>query len=105
MRKGLIAAAIAVFAFAVVGSGALAKSEAAASPAQVAACTNVSLGLNTVLTGAAAFLGQEQLSWTRFAVSKYNARRGRGSRSSPTTRSSTPRRRAPVRSGSCRTRT
>ena len=72
MRKGLIASAIAVFAFAVAGSGALAKSEAAASPAQVAACTNVSLGFLGPLTGPAAFLGQEQISWLRFGAQKYN---------------------------------
>lgn len=72
MRKGLIAAAVAVFAFAALGTAALAKTEAAASPAQVAACTNVSLGFVGPLTGPAGFLGQEQISWLRFEVQKYN---------------------------------
>lgn len=44
MTKGLIAAAVAVLAFAAIGTAALAKTEEAAAPAQLAACTNVSLG-------------------------------------------------------------
>jgi branched-chain amino acid transport system substrate-binding protein len=72
MRRGLIATAVAVLAFAVVGTAAVAKTEVAVSAAQVSACTNVTLGVNAPLTGPAGFLGQEQLSWARFAVSKYN---------------------------------
>lgn len=72
MRKGLIAAAIAVLAFAAIGTAALANSEEAAAPAQLAACTNVSLGFLGPLTGPAGFLGQEQISWLRFGVQKYN---------------------------------
>ncbi len=72
MRKGLIAASVAVLAFAAVATAAVAKTEAAASPAQVAACTNVSLGFLGPLTGPAGFLGQEQISWLRFGVQKYN---------------------------------
>jgi branched-chain amino acid transport system substrate-binding protein len=72
MRKGLIASAIAVLAFAVVGTAAVAKTGSTASPAQVAACTNVSLGFLGPLTGPAAFLGQEQVSWLRFGVQRYN---------------------------------
>lgn len=73
MRKGLIAFAVAVLAFAVVGSAAVAKTEESATSAQVAACTNVSLGFLGPLTGPAAFLGQEQVSWLRFGAQKYNA--------------------------------
>jgi branched-chain amino acid transport system substrate-binding protein len=76
MRRGLIAAAVAVLAFAVAGTAAVAKTEKSVTAAQLAACTNVSLGVNAPLTGPAGFLGQEQLSWARFAVSKYNAARG-----------------------------
>jgi branched-chain amino acid transport system substrate-binding protein len=76
MNKGLIAAAIAVFAFAVVGTAAVAKTGGTASPAQVAACTNVSLGFLGPLTGPAGFLGQEQLSWLRFGIQKYNKAEG-----------------------------
>jgi branched-chain amino acid transport system substrate-binding protein len=72
MRKGLIAAAIVMFTFAVVGTGAVANTGGTASHAQVAACTNVSLGFVGPLTGPAAFLGQEQVSWLRFAAQKYN---------------------------------
>jgi branched-chain amino acid transport system substrate-binding protein len=76
MRKALIAAAIAVFAFAAVGSTAVARTGGTASPAQIAACTNVSLGFLGPLTGPAAFLGQEQVSWLRFGVQKYNRANG-----------------------------
>jgi branched-chain amino acid transport system substrate-binding protein len=76
MRKALIAAAIAVFAFAAVGSTAVARTGGTASPVQIAACTNVSLGFLGPLTGPAAFLGQEQVSWLRFGVQKYNRANG-----------------------------
>ena len=71
MRRGLVAAALAVLVAAAVASAAVAKptSEAAS---RSAACTNVSLGFLGPLTGPAAFLGQEQLSWLRFAAQKYN---------------------------------
>jgi branched-chain amino acid transport system substrate-binding protein len=42
---------------------------AAATPRS---CTNVRLGFMGPLTGPAAFLGQEQVSWLRYAVSVYN---------------------------------
>jgi branched-chain amino acid transport system substrate-binding protein len=72
MRKGLIAASLGLFAAAVLVTSALARSEATATPAQLAACTNVSLGFIGPLTGPAGFLGQEQISWLRFGVQKYN---------------------------------
>jgi branched-chain amino acid transport system substrate-binding protein len=76
MRKGLIAVALVVLAVAAVVTAAVSKTTASAAPAQLAACTNVSLGTNYPLTGPAGFLGQEQMSWTRFAVSKYNQANG-----------------------------
>jgi branched-chain amino acid transport system substrate-binding protein len=76
MRRGLIATAIAVLVFAVAGTAAVAKTEATASAEQIAACTNVSLGFLGPLTGPAAFLGQEQVSWLRFGVQKYNRANG-----------------------------
>ena len=76
MRKGLIAASLGLLAAAVIATSALAKSETAAAPAQVAACTNVSLGFLGPLTGPAAFLGQEQISWLRFGAQKYNQENG-----------------------------
>jgi branched-chain amino acid transport system substrate-binding protein len=72
MRKGLIASAVAMLAFAVMAAAGSAKTEEAATASQVAACTNVTLGFLGPLTGPAAFLGQEQLSWHRFAVQRFN---------------------------------
>jgi branched-chain amino acid transport system substrate-binding protein len=72
MRKAVLAATLAVVAAAGFVSAAVGSTAGPASPAQVAQCTNVSLGVLAPLTGPAAFLGQEQLSWVRFAVSKYN---------------------------------
>ena len=72
MRKGLIAASLGLLAAAAIVTSALARSEATATPAQLAACTNVSLGFVGPLTGPVAFLGQEQISWLRFGVQKYN---------------------------------
>jgi branched-chain amino acid transport system substrate-binding protein len=76
MRKGLFAAMLGLLAAAVIATAALAKSEGSASPTQLAACTNVSLGFLGPLTGPAAFLGQEQISWLRFGVQKYNKANG-----------------------------
>jgi len=75
MRRGLIAAAIAVFASAAVVTAAVAKTSGPAELAQ-ADCTSVSLGFLGPLTGPAGFLGQEQLSWLRFGVQKYNTANG-----------------------------
>ncbi|HSG14560.1 MAG TPA: branched-chain amino acid ABC transporter substrate-binding protein [Gaiellaceae bacterium] len=76
MRKGLIAAVLAVVASAMVVTAAVAKTSAPAASAQVAECTNVSLGFLGPLTGPAGFLGQEQLSWLKFGAQKYNKARG-----------------------------
>jgi len=76
MRRGLVAAALAVLVSAAVAASAVANTSAPAASAQVAACTNVSLGFLGPLTGPAGFLGQEQLSWLRFGVQKYNKDKG-----------------------------
>jgi branched-chain amino acid transport system substrate-binding protein len=76
MRKGLIAAGLALLAAVAVVTAAVAKPAAQATPAQIAACTNVSLGFLGPLTGPAGFLGQEQVSWLRFGVQKYNRENG-----------------------------
>jgi branched-chain amino acid transport system substrate-binding protein len=76
MRKGLIVTALAVLGSAAVVTAAVAKPAAQATPAQVATCTNVSLGFLGPLTGPAGFLGQEQLSWLRFGVQRYNSAEG-----------------------------
>lgn len=72
MRRGLIAALVGVVAAAMLVTTAVAKTSSPASASQVAACTNVSLGFLGPLTGPAGFLGQEQLSWLKFGVDKYN---------------------------------
>jgi branched-chain amino acid transport system substrate-binding protein len=72
MRRGLIAAALAALASAAVVTAAMAGPSQPAAPAQVAACTEVSLGFLGPLTGPAGFLGQEQISWLKFGVDKYN---------------------------------
>jgi branched-chain amino acid transport system substrate-binding protein len=76
MRKGLIASALAVLVAAVVASTAVARTAEPAAASQLAQCTNVSLGFVGPLTGAAAFLGQEQLSWLRFGVEEFNKKNG-----------------------------
>ena len=83
MRKGLIAASLGLLAAAVIVTSAFAKSEATATPAQLASCTNVSLGFVGPLTGPAGFLGQEQISWLRFGVQKYNRASGTRFKVSP----------------------
>ncbi len=52
-----------------VNTSAAAPSAAGAS---TVACTSASIGIAAPLTGPAAFLGQEQLSWTQFAVQRFN---------------------------------
>lgn len=76
MRRGLIATAIAVLASATVVAAAVAKTAVPAAPSQIAECTDVSIGALAPLTGPVAFLGQEQLSWEKFAVSEYNRTNG-----------------------------
>lgn len=76
MRRGLIAASLAVLAAAAVVTAAVANTAGPAGPAQLAQCSNVSLGFLGPLTGPAGFLGQEQLSWLRFGVQKYNKANG-----------------------------
>jgi branched-chain amino acid transport system substrate-binding protein len=76
MRRGLIAAAIAAIAAAMVVTAAVAKPSETASAEQLAQCTNRSLGFLGPLTGPAGFLGQEQLSWLRFGVDRYNRNNG-----------------------------
>lgn len=76
MRKGLVAAALAALVAAAIAATAVANPAAPQASAQLAACTNVSLGFLGPLTGPAGFLGQEQLSWLRFGVQKYNKAQG-----------------------------
>ena len=105
MRKVLIAAGLAVLASAAIVTAAVAKPSAESGAASLASCTNVSLGVNAPLTGPAGFLGQEQLSWAQFAVSKYNKQYEHEVQDRPgRLRSSRPRSRARSRSSSSPTR-
>ena len=53
---------------AALASTASAGSTASATAAASASCSAPALGMSAPLTGPAAFLGQEQLSWTQFAA-------------------------------------
>jgi branched-chain amino acid transport system substrate-binding protein len=76
-RKATIAVGVVLAAAAVVAAtigGRATPAQAASS--DLASCTNVKLGMMAPLTGPAAFLGQEQLSWVNFAVSRFNQQSG-----------------------------
>lgn len=76
MRRGLIASSVAVLAAAVVVTAGVAKTSESVAASQLAECTSVSLGFLGPLTGPAGFLGQEQISWLKFGVQKYNKANG-----------------------------
>jgi len=76
MRRGLIASSVAVLASAVVVTAGVAKTSESVAASQLAECTSVSLGFLGPLTGPAGFLGQEQISWLKFGVQKYNKANG-----------------------------
>ncbi len=76
-RKALaviVAAAMTAAAVAAALGGRAAPARAAAG--DLASCTKLNLAVMSPLTGPAAFLGQEQLSWVQFAVAKYNKQFG-----------------------------
>ena len=77
-KKTGIGLALALVATAAVLAATLGGRAAPASAAagDLASCTNVKLGMMAPLTGPAAFLGQEQLSWVNFAVYKFNKENG-----------------------------
>src|SRR5687768_13613044 len=72
MKKA--ATVFALVAVAAAAAAAVAKPESGTGVTALAAinCSGPSLGFAGPLTGPAAFLGQEQLSWSRFAASQYN---------------------------------
>ena len=71
VARGLFAAPVGVLAAAAVVS-ALARPP---DPSPVQVCTNVQLGFVGPLSGPASVIGQEQLSWLRLAIQKYNRAR------------------------------
>ena len=70
--KGGIAFGLAATLGVVVGSALARPSESQVASA-AAECRSSSLGIAAPLTGPAAFLGQEQLSWAQFAAAQFNA--------------------------------
>jgi branched-chain amino acid transport system substrate-binding protein len=67
MKKG-IALALALLATAVVAASAQGSSTAATASQAVSCNGTLKIGIITPLTGGAGFLGQEQLTWTRYAL-------------------------------------
>lgn len=72
MRKGLIAAALALLAFAVVVTAAVAK-PSGESLSAVISCSSPSIPVMAPITGPAASIGKEQRNWAKFAIERYNA--------------------------------
>jgi branched-chain amino acid transport system substrate-binding protein len=72
-----LAIAVSVTAAAMARQAPSAGAEPAAAEATVA-CRAKSLGIMAPLTGPAAFLGQEQLSWARFALRSFNRQKRTG---------------------------
>ena len=74
--KGGIAFVLAVATAAVLVTAASARPSESAAAQAPSPCRSASFGIAAPLTGPAAFLGQEQLSWALFAVSNYNRQYG-----------------------------
>lgn len=74
--KGGIAFALVATAAAVLVTAASARPSETASAQAASTCRSASFGIAAPLTGPAAFLGQEQLSWAQFAVRNYNRQYG-----------------------------
>jgi branched-chain amino acid transport system substrate-binding protein len=72
MKKTAIALGLGLIVAAVTAVTAVARPAATAAPSATIDCRAASLGIAAPLTGPAAFLGQEQLSWAQFAVVNYN---------------------------------
>jgi branched-chain amino acid transport system substrate-binding protein len=72
MKKGGIALALALVTAIVAATTAIAKTDGNAVAQAAVDCRASSIGVAAPLTGPAAFLGQEQLSWALYAVSVFN---------------------------------
>jgi branched-chain amino acid transport system substrate-binding protein len=74
MKRAATALGLAVFVAAAVSATAIARPAATTGPVAADAinCRAASLGFAGPLTGPAAFLGQEQLSWSQFALAQFN---------------------------------
>jgi branched-chain amino acid transport system substrate-binding protein len=74
--KGGIALGLAAAVGAVLVATALARPTEGTLASAASQCRSASFGIAAPLTGPAAFLGQEQLSWSQFAASNYNKQYG-----------------------------
>jgi branched-chain amino acid transport system substrate-binding protein len=74
--KGGIALGLAAVVGVVVVTTALARPSEGTLASGASQCRSASFGIAAPLTGPAAFLGQEQLSWSQFAASQYNRQFG-----------------------------
>src|ERR671923_255396 len=73
MRKVIFALLVAALAFAAAGTGgASTKAPASSANALVKCGKTRSIGLLAPITGPAASLGQEQVSWFKYYISRYN---------------------------------
>ena len=74
MKRAMILLGLASLIAATVSATAIARPAQSTGPAVADAttCTGASIGFAGPLTGPAAFLGQEQLSWSKFAAVQYN---------------------------------
>ena len=74
--KGGIALGLTAAIAAVLVTTALARPSELTSASAASQCRSASFGIAAPLTGPAAFLGQEQLSWSQFAAANYNKQFG-----------------------------
>lgn len=74
--KGGIAFGLAAAIGVVAVTSALARPSESLVASAAAQCRSASLGIAAPLTGPAAFIGQEQLSWAQFAIRNYNRQFG-----------------------------
>jgi branched-chain amino acid transport system substrate-binding protein len=72
MRKGLIAAGLAVLVSTAVVTAALATPSGPAAAAEIS-CSSPSIPVMAPITGPVAFIGKEQRNWAKFAIERYNA--------------------------------
>ena len=74
MKRAITLLGLASLTAATLAATAIARPAEATAPAafDAVSCSTASLGFAGPLTGPAAFLGQEQLSWSKFAAVQYN---------------------------------
>src|SRR5262245_53586927 len=75
-RRGGVVLALATVVAAALASTAGAGSSTVARSEAVGCTGTLKIGIITPLTGGAGFLGQEQLSWTRYAISTLSRQLG-----------------------------